>query len=106
MKNIVATICLLLTSLTAMSAKRTESQAYNDVRSRVIEIIAEQSGQPVDEITEDKNFVRDLKMDQKAHEAVRDALSQELGGRAISDEDAEKITTVQKAINFVFIRLQ
>jgi acyl carrier protein len=105
MKQIVALICLLLTSLTVHAVKRTEAQAYNDVRARVIEIISEKTGIPSSEITEDKNFVRDLKMDQIALEAVRDSLSLELG-TPIADQSAEKITTVQRAINYVFIRQQ
>ncbi len=105
MKQIVAIICLMLISLTATAAKRTESQVYNDVKVRVVQIIADQTGLPDSEILENKSFVQDLKMDHQAHEAVREALSQEVG-QPISIESAEKITTVQRAINFVFIRQQ
>ena len=105
MKQIVALFCLVLTTLTAQAAKRTESQTYNDVKERVITIISEQTGLPASEISEDKNFVKDLKMDQTALEAVRDSLALELNTE-IPDQTAEKITTVQRAINFVFIRQQ
>ena len=105
MKQMVAVIWLMFITLTANAAKRTESQAYNEVKTRVVSIISQETGLPEDEISENQSFVRDLKMDYQAHVAVRDALSQELGYR-ISDETAEKITTVQRAINFVFIRQQ
>lgn len=105
MKQIVAVICLLLTSLTAGAAKRSESQTYNDVKQRVITIISEQTGLPTSDISEDQNLVRDLKLDQAALEAIRDSLALELN-TTIPDQSAEKITTVQRAINYVFIRQQ
>lgn len=105
MKQMFAIICLMLTTLTADAAKRTDSQIYQDTKTRVISIIAEQIGLPVNEVTENKSFQKDLKMSPKEIESVRDALSQEIG-QEISDESAAKITTVQRAINFVFIRLQ
>ncbi len=105
MKQIIAVFCLVLTSLTTQAAKRTESEAYAQVRARVVSIIAEATGREESSIKEDQAFVQDLNMDHAAHEVVRDALSIEIG-RSISDESAERITTVQKAINYVFVRQQ
>lgn len=105
MKQIVAVICLMLTTLTAGAVGHSEYQTYNAIKTRVINILSERTGIPESQISEDQSFVRDLKMDQVTHEAVRDALSQELGYR-IPDEAAEKITTVQRAINYIFIRQQ
>lgn len=101
----IAVFCLVLTSLTTQAAKRTESETYTQVRTRVMSIIAEAAGLDESSIKEDQAFVQDLNMDHEAHEAVRDALSIEIG-RNISDESAERITTVQKAINYVFVRQQ
>lgn len=109
MKQTAAVIChfvtILLIASTASAAKSRESQLYSDVKLRVVTIISQKTGLPESKISEDMSFVRDLKMDQRTHEAVREALSQEVGFK-ISDESAEKITTVQRAINYVFIRQQ
>lgn len=105
MKQMIAVFCLVLTSLTTQAAKRSESETYSQVKARVMTIIADATGFEESSISEDHAFVQDLEMDHTAHVAVRDALSIELG-REISDESAEKITTVQKAINFVFVRQQ
>jgi acyl carrier protein len=88
-----------------MSAKRTEVENYNTTRERVFEIIANDAGVSFDRIAEDKAFVHDFKMDQAAHERVRADLESEVGCE-ITIDDAEKITTVQKAINYVFIHQQ
>lgn len=103
MKQIIAIICLMVTTLTAQAAKRIDQLTYSDVTARVFSIISETTGVPESELTEDMSFVRDLKMNHEAHEAVREALSAEVGFQ-IPIETAEKITTPGKARNFVFVR--
>lgn len=105
MKRNVAIICLVLTSLTTQASKLNETQNYNDVKARVIQIISTNTGIPVPQISEDKNFVRDLKMDPATLENVRNSFALEIGSTG-EDRATENINTVQEAINYVFIRQQ
>jgi len=75
------------------------------VFERVKKIIAEQLGVEESEITPETSFVDDLNADSLDLVELIMSLEEEFSkeGKAveISDEDAEKIATVQDAVNFI-----
>lgn len=72
----------------------------NSVEDQVRIIIAEQLGIKVDEFKNDASFVDDLGADSLDTVELVMALEEEFDTE-ISDDEAEKITTVQKAIDYV-----
>jgi acyl carrier protein len=71
------------------------------IELKIKEIIAEKLGlNDVSEINNDASFIDDLGADSLDTVELVMAFEEEYGIE-ISDEDAEKITTVQKAIDFV-----
>lgn len=71
-----------------------------DVEARVKEIIVEQLGVNPDEVKNDSSFVDDLGADSLDTVELVMAL-EEAFDCEIPDEEAEKITTVQQAIDYV-----
>lgn len=75
------------------------------VFERVRKIIAEQLGVDEAEITPKTSFVEDLNADSLDLVELIMSLEEEFGqggqGFEISDEDAEKIVTVQDAVNYI-----
>ncbi len=71
----------------------------SDIEARVKKIIAEQLGVEEGQVTNEKSFVADLGADSLDTVEVVMALEDEFGIE-IPDEDAEKITTVQNAIDY------
>ena len=71
-----------------------------DVEARVKEIIVEQLGVSADEVKNDSSFVDDLGADSLDTVELVMAL-EEAFDCEIPDEEAEKITTVQQAIDYV-----
>jgi acyl carrier protein len=72
----------------------------SDVDSRVKGIVAEQLGVDESEVTNAASFIDDLGADSLDTVELVMALEEEFGTE-IPDEEAEKITTVQAAIDYV-----
>ena len=70
------------------------------VRERVIEIVAEQLGVDKTKIKPDASFVDDLGADSLDTVELVMALEEEFG-TVIPDDEAEKITTIQQAIDYI-----
>ncbi|CAZ89390.1 MAG: acyl carrier protein [Thiomonas sp.] len=71
----------------------------SDIEQRVKKIIAEQLGVAEDQVTNEKSFVDDLGADSLDTVELVMALEDEFHIE-IPDEDAEKITTVQLAVDY------
>ncbi len=76
------------------------SNPMSSIEEQVKSIVAEQLGVKADEVTNDASFVDDLGADSLDTVELVMALEEEFETE-IPDEDAEKITTVQLAIDFV-----
>ena len=72
----------------------------SDIEARVKKIVAEQLGVNEAEVKTASSFVDDLGADSLDKVELVMALEDEFGTE-IPDEEAEKITTVQQAIDFV-----
>jgi len=70
------------------------------VERRAIEIIVEQLGVGEDEVTPEASFIDDLGADSLDLVELIMALEEEFG-LEISDEEAEKIQTVQDVISYI-----
>ena len=75
----------------------------SSVEEQVRGIIAEQLGLKADEIKNDANFVDDLGADSLDTVELVMALEEEFETE-IPDEEAEKITTVKQAIDYILAR--
>ena len=72
----------------------------NSVEERVIKMVAEQLGVKEDDIQTGSSFVEDLGADSLDTVELIMALEEEFDAE-IPDEDAEKIATVEDAINYI-----
>ena len=72
----------------------------SNIEEQVKSIVAEQLGVKGDEVTNEASFVDDLGADSLDTVELVMAFEEEFDTE-IPDEDAEKITTVQQAIDFV-----
>lgn len=72
----------------------------SNIEERVKKIVAEQLGVKEEEVTAEKSFVEDLGADSLDTVELVMALEEEFETE-IPDEEAEKITTVQLAIDYV-----
>jgi acyl carrier protein len=72
----------------------------NNVQERVKKIVVEQLGVNEEEVTESASFVDDLGADSLDTVELVMALEEEFECE-IPDEEAEKITTVQQAIEYI-----
>jgi acyl carrier protein len=70
------------------------------IEARVKKIVIEQLGVKDDEVTNDASFVDDLGADSLDTVELVMALEEEFETE-IPDEDAEKITTIQQAIDYI-----
>jgi acyl carrier protein len=75
----------------------------SSIEEQVKGIVAEQLGVKEDEVTNDASFVDDLGADSLDTVELVMALEEEFETE-IPDEEAEKITTVQQAIDFINAR--
>lgn len=75
------------------------------VEERVKNIVAEQLGVEKEKITNEASFVDDLGADSLDTVELVMALEEEFGTE-IPDEDAEKITTIQQAIDYIQAHLK
>ena len=75
-------------------------KAMGTVDERVKKIIGEQLGVEEDEVTPDASFVEDLGADSLDTVELVMALEEEFGIE-IPDEDAEKITRVKEAVEYI-----
>jgi acyl carrier protein len=72
----------------------------SDVLNKVVDIVCEQLGADKGDVKSDSSFVEDLGADSLDIVELVMALEEEYGIE-IPDEDAEKIKTVQDAINYI-----
>ncbi len=72
----------------------------SDIQAQITKIVAEQLGVDEGEITNESSFVDDLGADSLDTVELVMALEEEFGCE-IPDDEAEKITTVQQAIDYV-----
>ena len=72
----------------------------SNIEERVKKIVAEQLGVKLEEVSNDASFVEDLGADSLDTVELVMALEEEFETE-IPDEEAEKITNVQEAINYV-----
>ena len=72
----------------------------SDVAERVKKIVVEHLGVEADKVTDNANFIDDLGADSLDTVELVMALEEEFETE-IPDEEAEKITTVQQAIDYV-----
>lgn len=77
----------------------------SSVEERVVKIVAEQLGVNESEVTKAASFVSDLGADSLDTVELVMALEEEFDCE-IPDEEAEKITTVQQAIDYVNAHLK
>ena len=77
----------------------------SSIEEQVKSIVAEQLGVKEDEVTAAASFVDDLGADSLDTVELVMALEEEFETE-IPDEDAEKITTVQQAIDFIKARAE
>jgi acyl carrier protein len=75
-----------------------------DVTAKVKEIIIEQLGVTADQVTPEASFIEDLGADSLDTVELVMALEEEFDTQ-IAEEDAEKITTVQQAIDYISANL-
>jgi len=74
------------------------------IQERVKKIVIEQLGVKEDEVSNDSSFVDDLGADSLDTVELVMALEEEFNIE-IQDEEAEKITTIQQAIDFIDARV-
>lgn len=72
----------------------------SSIEERVIKMVAEQLGVKEEDVKNDSSFVEDLGADSLDTVELIMALEEEFDAE-IPDEEAEKITTVQDAINYI-----
>jgi acyl carrier protein len=82
------------------AARRVEDAMAENVETKVREIISEQLGVSVDQVTPEASFIEDLGADSLDIVELVMALEEEYG-MEISDEDAEKIRTVRDVVNYI-----
>ena len=72
----------------------------SDIAERVKKIVIDHLGVDADKVVEGASFIDDLGADSLDTVELVMAFEEEFGGE-ISDDDAQKITTVQEAVTFL-----
>ena len=72
----------------------------DEITSKVKDVIVEQLGVSADEVTTDASYTDDLGADSLDTVELVMALEEEFGTE-IADEEAEKLTTVEKTVQFI-----
>jgi acyl carrier protein len=85
------------------SGRQEDKKPMSTVEQQVKAIVAEQLGVKLEQVTNSASFVDDLGADSLDTVELVMALEEEFETE-IPDEDAEKITTVQQAIDYVEAR--
>jgi acyl carrier protein len=85
------------------SGRQEDNKPMSNVEQQVKAIVAEQLGVKLEQVTNNASFVDDLGADSLDTVELVMALEEEFETE-IPDEDAEKITTVQQAIDYVEAR--
>jgi acyl carrier protein len=84
---------------------REDLAVMSSVKERVKKIVVEQLGVKEEEVTTEASFVDDLGADSLDTVELVMALEEEFKTE-IPDEDAEKITTVEQAIDYISANLE
>ena len=75
------------------------------IKQKIIDIIAKKLGLDPDEVTPEKSFIEDLNTDSlDSTELImnfEEEFGNKYGGFEISEEDAEKLKTVQDVIDYI-----
>ena len=77
------------------------SVSKEEILTQLLPIIAEQLGVEESEVKEDASFTEDLNADSLDLVELIMSLEEQFGLQ-ISDEDAEKITTVGEAVDYIY----
>jgi acyl carrier protein len=72
----------------------------DEIQQRVTKVVIEQLGVPEDDVTTEASFVDDLGADSLDTVELVMALEEEFDTE-IADEEAEKITTVKAAVDYI-----
>jgi acyl carrier protein len=83
-----------------MLRRRHYSMSREDIFERVKKIIVDQLGADEDKVTMEASFRDDLEADSLDLVELIMAFEEEFGGE-ISDDEAQKITTVGEAVNYL-----
>ena len=89
-----------MNDITSGSVSGNSSPSSKDIVDRVKKIVSDQLGKSTDEIQIDSSFVDDLGADSLDTVELVMALEEEFD-LEIADEDAEKISTVNEAVEYV-----
>ncbi len=89
-----------MNDITSGSVSGNSSPSSKDVVDRVKKIVSDQLGKSTDEIQSDSSFVDDLGADSLDTVELVMALEEEFD-LEIADEDAEKISTVNEAVEYI-----
>jgi acyl carrier protein len=84
----------------ASPAGGNQNTMAEEIETKVREIISEQLGVAVDEVTPEASFIEDLGADSLDIVELVMALEEQYG-MEISDEDAEKIRTVKDVVSYI-----
>ena len=79
--------------------------SHDDILAQIKPVVAEQLGVDESEVREDASFTEDLNADSLDLVELIMAIEEEFKGE-ISDEDAQKITTVGEAVDFIDNQMQ